>query len=452
MLHFFKYPYKGRTYHFIWDIESGSLLNVDAAAFLVAKKKYTNTLTQEEQKDFFKIPASQKNDIENEFNDLEIQQLINAPPPIIRDHKNFGELKAMCLLICQDCNMRCKYCFADDGKYHNSDRSIMSLETGKKAIDYLIEKSGNRRNLEVDFFGGEPLMNFNVVKGIVDYARVKEKEFNKTFYFTLTTNCLALTDDVINYLNKEMHNVVLSIDGRQTVHNNMRKTANYKDSHATVLKNAMKFASVRGEKSYYVRGTFTKNNLDFAEDVKFLALNGFKQISLEPVVTDIKDLEITKEDIPRIEKEYEKLAYEYLESRKQPETWYNFFHFYVDLNHGPCMHKRMTGCGAGCEYISVATNGDIYPCHQFTNIKESKIGNVYEGSFNIAVSKQFSKNVVVNKLDCTNCFAKYYCSGGCAANNQIYKGNINIPYDITCAMMKKRFELALFINAIESAY
>ena len=450
MVHAFNFCYHGRTYYFIWDVESGSLHNVDYVAFLYAKKKYAKLTDSKEIADFSVIPSDELIDLEDEFSYLEQQGALNTPCDVYAKRKRIGEIKALCLHICNDCNLRCKYCFADEGTYHTSERAYMSEEVGKKAIDFLIANSGKRNNLEVDFFGGEPLMNLSVVKSIVAYAREREKESGKTFYFTMTTNCVLLNDETIKWLNEEMHNVVLSIDGRECVHNAVRKAVNGKDCYSLIANNAIKFAKVRGNKSYYVRGTFTARNLDFSDDV--LALNdmGFDQISMEPVVTDIDDLKITKEHLPAILAEYEKLAEKYIYRRKT-DKWFNFFHFMIDLEGGPCLVKRLTGCGSGCEYLAVTPTGGIYPCHQFAENKDYYMGNVFDGKLDLSVSEKFAENIVTNKPDCKDCIAKYYCSGGCVANNLNFTGSMGKPYDISCEMMRKRFELSLAIDAIEGS-
>lgn len=450
MVHAFRFDYHGNKYHFLWDNESGSLHNVDRVAFLYAKKRYGQALIDEEEKEFSSIPQIELQELQQEFDELENAGAINTPCVTFAKKKRTGEIKALCLHICNDCNLRCQYCFADEGTYHTIERAYMSEEVGKKAIDFLIANSGKRENLEVDFFGGEPLMNLDVVKAIVEYARGREKQSGKTFHFTMTTNCVLLNDKTIEWLNKEMHNVVLSIDGRHCVHSAVRKAVNGKDCYDIIAANAVKFAKVRGDKSYYVRGTFTAKNLDFAQDA--LALNdmGFDQISLEPVVTDIEDLKITKEHLPTILKEYERLAVNYIDRRKG-DKWFNFFHFMIDLEGGPCLIKRLTGCGSGCEYLAVTPTGGIYPCHQFAENKDYYMGNVFDGKLDMSVSDKFADNVVTNKPDCQNCMAKYYCSGGCVANNLNYAGSMSRPYDISCEMMRKRLELSLAINAIEGA-
>ncbi len=449
MVHCFKYNHKGRDYHFLWDVESGSLHNIDKSAYLVAKNKY-GILDNMELQDFKALPADMIDEIQSEFAELESMGGLNTPAVAYTKDKQIGEIKALCLHICHDCNLRCKYCFADEGTYHSKCKEYMSFEVGSKAIDFLIEKSGKRQNLEVDFFGGEPLMNLDVVKQIVAYAREKGDKAGKTFNFTLTTNCLLLNDETIDWLNKEMYNVVLSIDGRQEVHDRLRLTPNGKGSQELVLKAAKKFAEKRGDKSYYVRGTFTAYNLDFVKDILYLRDEGFEQISIEPVVLhNDSPMAIKKEHLPQIMAEYEKLAKEYLESRANGK-WFNFFHFMLDLEGGPCIKKRLTGCGAGCEYLAITPYGDIYPCHQFAGEAEYKLGNVLNNDFSLEVSKKFAKNIVTNKSECDKCPAKYYCSGGCAANNIHFSGDLSKPYSASCEMMKKRFELSLAISAIES--
>lgn len=450
MVHAFKFCYGGRTYHFVWDIESGSLHNVDRAAFLYAKNRYGQAFDDSEIGEFDIMSDREKNELGREFDELEASKVLNTPCDTFAKKKRTGEIKALCLHICNDCNLRCKYCFADEGTYHTTERAYMSEEVGKKAIDFLIANSGRRNNLEVDFFGGEPLMNLGTVKKIVEYARSREKQSGKSFNFTMTTNCVLLNDETIDWLNKEMHNVVLSIDGRECVHNAVRKTVNGKDCYNIIAENAKKFAAVRGDKSYYVRGTFTARNLDFADDVIALNDMGFDQISIEPVVTDIEDLKITKEHLPKILAEYERLAGLYIDRRKG-EKWFNFFHFMIDLEGGPCVVKRLTGCGSGCEYLAVTPTGGIYPCHQFAENKDYYMGNVFDGKIDVAISERFAENIVTNKPDCTNCPAKYYCSGGCVANNLNFAGNMSKPYDISCEMMRKRLELSLAIDAIEGS-
>ena len=356
-------------------------------------------------------------------------------------------VKALCLHVAHDCNLGCKYCFAEEGEYHGR-RAIMSYEVGKKALDFLIENSGNRRNLEVDFFGGEPLMNWEVVKQLVAYGRSREKEAGKNFRFTLTTNGMLMTDEVIDFLNKEMANVVLSIDGRKEVNDRMRPTRNGKgSSYDIIMPKFKKFAKLRGDKSYYIRGTFTRYNLDFANDVLHFADEGFDEISVEPVVASPdEDYAIQKEDLPQILAEYDRLAKEYVKRRKEGRG-FTFFHFMIDLSQGPCVAKRLSGCGSGTEYLAVTPWGDLYPCHQFVGQEEFLLGNVDEGIVNTAVRDEFKACNVYAKEACKDCFARFYCSGGCAANAWNFSGSITGAYDIGCEMQKKRIECALMIQA-----
>ena len=320
-------------------------------------------------------------------------------------------VKALCLHIAHDCNLRCSYCFAGTGEYMGH-RSLMSLEVGKKAVDFLIENSGNRRNLEVDFFGGEPLMNFDVVKGIVEYAREKEKESNKNFRFTITTNGILLDEEKRAYINENMHNVVLSLDGRKEINDEVRKRIDGKGSYDRILPLIKKMVDERGEKDYYVRGTFTRKNLDFGADVLHLADLGFDQISVEPVVA-AKDsgLDIRNEDLKAVCDEYERLAKEYVDRRKNGQ-WFNFFHFMIDLEGGPCIAKRLRGCGSGTEYLAVTPEGELYPCHQFVGHKEFNLGNVFDGLNGNPIREIFSDTNVYTKPQCNSCWAKFYCSGG----------------------------------------
>lgn len=356
-------------------------------------------------------------------------------------------VKALCLHVAHDCNLGCRYCFAEEGEYHGR-RAIMSYEVGKKALDFLIENSGNRRNLEVDFFGGEPLMNWEVVKKLVAYGRSREKECNKNFRFTITTNGMLLNDEVTEFVNREMANVVLSIDGRREVNDRMRPTRNGKgSSYDIIMPKFKKFAKERGDKSYYIRGTFTRYNLDFAEDVLHFADEGFDQISVEPVVAPPEaDYSIREEDLPQILAEYDKLAKEFIR-RKKEGRGFNFFHFMIDLSQGPCVAKRLSGCGSGTEYLAVTPWGDLYPCHQFVGQEEFLLGSVDTGVTNAKVRDEFKLCNVYAKEKCRNCFARFYCSGGCAANSWNFHGSITDAYDIGCEMQKKRIECAIMIKA-----
>lgn len=370
----------------------------------------------------------------------EVIPLIERRDPVV---------KALCLHIAHDCNLKCKYCFAEEGEYHGK-RELMSLEVGKKAIDFLIKASGKRKNLEVDFFGGEPLMNFDVVKGIVEYARSIEKEKGKNFRFTITTNGILLNDDIMEYINENMHNVVLSIDGRKEVNDRMRPRAGGQGSYDNIVPKFQKLAESRNQTDYYVRGTFTRHNLDFGKDVLHLADLGFKQISVEPVVADpSEDYAIQEEDLPVIFEEYERLAKDIIKRRKEGK-WFNFFHFMIDLTGGPCVTKRLVGCGSGTEYLAVTPTGDLYPCHQFVGQEQFKMGTVDTGVVNTDIRKDFEQCNVYNKPVCQDCWAKFYCSGGCVANSYNSHGDLITPYEIGCEMQKKRIECAIMIKAVEN--
>ena len=427
-----------RNHHYIFDTGSSSLHECDENAALLLREKLGEAV------DTSHISKEDRRAAEEDFAELQKNGLLFAPEVQARPVKS-DEVKALCLHICHDCNLRCRYCFADEGAYH-SRREFMSLETAKKAIDFLIANSGNRKILETDFFGGEPLMNFEVVKQTVYYAKEEAAKRGKKFLFTLTTNGLLLKDDVAKFLNEEMENVVLSLDGRKEVHDAVRKTANGKGSFDYVIQNLKDFVSIRGDKSYYVRGTFTAKNLDFAKDVLFIADSGFDSISMEPVVTELKDLAITAKDLPAIKEQYDVLCDAYL-TRYAEGKGFNFFHFNVDLEGGPCLAKRVSACGAGNEYFSVTPNGDIYPCHQFAGDTDFLMGNVYEGKLDGAIRAKFKNSCLFTRKKCDSCFAKFICSGGCSANNYHFNGDIDEPYEITCEMMRKRTEDAMHILA-----
>ena len=355
-------------------------------------------------------------------------------------------VKALCLHIAHDCNLACQYCFAEEGEYHGR-RALMSFEVGKKALDFLIANSGSRRNLEVDFFGGEPLMNWEVVKQLVVYGRSQEKLHDKNFRFTLTTNGVLLNDEIMDFCNKEMSNVVLSLDGRKDVNDKMRPFRNKKGSYDLIVPKFQKFARQRADRDYYVRGTFTRNNLDFSEDVLHFADLGFGKMSIEPVVASPDEpYAIQEEDLPGIMEEYDKLAVEYIKRQKEGRG-FTFFHFMLDLSQGPCVAKRLSGCGSGTEYLAVTPWGDLYPCHQFVGEEEFLLGNVDVGVVNTKIRDEFKLCNVYAKDKCRDCFARFYCSGGCAANSYNFHGSITDAYDIGCEMQKKRIECAIMIKA-----
>lgn len=355
-------------------------------------------------------------------------------------------IKALCLHIAHDCNLRCAYCFAGDGEYHGR-RALMSYEVGKKALDLLIASSGNRVNLEVDFFGGEPTLNFDVVKRLVEYGRSREKECNKKFRFTLTTNGLLLDEDILDFANREMGNLVLSIDGRKEVNDRCRPTAGGRGSYDVIMPKFKKAAQSRGQTNYYVRGTYTHYNTDFSKDVLHLHDEGFEQISVEPVVSDPKEpYAIKEEDIPVLLEQYDILAKEIIDRRKKGR-FINFFHFMIDLEGGPCVAKRLSGCGAGTEYLAVTPWGDLYPCHQFVGNEDFCLGNVDEGIRNTQLASKFAACNVYTKKECRDCFAKFYCSGGCMANSYHATGDINGNYETGCILQRKRIECAIMIKA-----
>ncbi len=358
-------------------------------------------------------------------------------------------VKALCLHVAHTCNLNCAYCFASQGRFHG-DRALMSFEVGKQALDYLIAHSGTRRNLEVDFFGGEPLMNFDVVKGLVAYARSVEKEKGKNFRFTLTTNGMLIDDEVIDFANREMSNVVLSLDGRKTVHDRFRVDYAGRGSYETIVPKFQKLVEARGNRGYYMRGTFTHFNPDFTNDVFHMADLGFTELSMEPVVCAPDDPSaLTKEDIEIVKQEYEKLAVDMLRRKKEGHP-ITFYHYMLDLEGGPCIYKRISGCGSGTEYMAVTPWGDLYPCHQFVGDEKYKLGNVWDGVINTALREEFRACNAYARPDCADCWAKLYCSGGCAANAYHATGSIRGVYEPGCELFRKRIECAIMMKAAEA--
>lgn len=357
-------------------------------------------------------------------------------------------IKALCLNVIHDCNLRCKYCFADEGEYKGC-RKPMSAEVGKRAIDYVLENSGNIKNIEVDLFGGEPLMVFDTIKEIVDYAKEKDKLYNKNIRFTMTTNATLLNDEIIDYIDKNMGNIILSIDGRKEVNDNVRIRVDGSGCYDRILPNIKKMVDRRDpSKQYYARGTFTRENTDFFEDVMALANEGFSEISIEPVVLpDSHNLSIRSEDLPKIYEQYDMLYKEMLRRAENNDNPFKFYHFNIDLNGGPCVYKRIAGCGAGHEYVAITPDGDIYPCHQFVGNEKFLLGNINSGIKNKNLSKDFKNAHIYNKPKCKECWARFYCSGGCQANNFNFNGDIHVPYEIGCEMQKKRIECAIALKA-----
>ncbi len=471
------HQFKNNGYNIVLDVNSGMVHVVDDLAYDIIEmyednshesiistmvEKYTRpeykALIQTEsvaEEDFAKYCKALVNQICEVIKDIE--DLKNEGALFTKDiyeeyikdfKKRSTVVKALCLHIAHDCNLACRYCFAEEGEYKGH-RELMSYEVGKQALDFLIASSGGRKNLEVDFFGGEPLMNFDVVKELVKYGREQELIHNKKFRFTLTSNGILLDDDVMEFANREMSNVVLSIDGRKEVNDRMRPSRNGKGSYDIILPKFMKFAKSRNQTNYYVRGTFTHNNLDFSEDVKHLAELGFKQISVEPVVALPEEPYAIKEgDLQKLYEEYDKLAAYMLEEKKAGRE-FNFFHFMIDLTGGPCVAKRLSGCGSGTEYLAVTPWGDLYPCHQFVGIDQFLLGNVYEGIKKTELCAAFKQCNVYAKEKCSSCFAKFYCSGGCAANSYKFHEDIFDTYDIGCALQKKRVECAIMLKAAE---
>ena len=363
--------------------------------------------------------------------------------------RSAGVVKALCLHVAHTCNLNCSYCFASQGKYHG-DRALMSFEVGKQALDFLVANSGKRHNLEVDFFGGEPLMNFDVVKQLVAYARSVEKEAGKNFRFTLTTNGMLIDDDVIDFANREMSNVVLSLDGRKEVHDRFRVDYAGKGSWERIVPKFQKLVQARGGKNYYMRGTFTHANPDFLKDIRQMLELGFTELSMEPVVCAADDPSaLTQEDLPIVLEQYEQLAQLMLQRRKEGRP-FTFYHYMIDLKGGPCIYKRISGCGSGTEYMAVTPWGDLYPCHQFVGEEKFKLGNVWDGVTNQACQSEFAACNVYAHPECTDCWAKLYCSGGCAANAYHATGSVTGIYRYGCELFRKRMECAIMVEAAKA--
>ena len=447
------HQYKNNGYDIVLDVNSGAIHVVDDVTYDVIAM-YEGSTKAEIMEAL--VPRYGEEQVEEALEEVETlvanEELFtkdNYENYIMDFKKRPTVVKALCLHIAHDCNLACRYCFAEEGEYHGR-RALMSFEVGKKALDFLIANSGKRRNLEVDFFGGEPLMNWQVVKDLVAYGREQEKIHDKNFRFTLTTNGVLLNDEVMEFCNREMGNVVLSIDGRKEVHDMMRPFRKGAGSYDLIVPKFQQFAESRNQDKYYARGTFTHYNPDFSQDVLHLADLGFKQISVEPVVAEPTEAyAIKEEDLPRLFEEYDKLAVEMIKRKKEGKD-FNFFHFMIDLEGGPCVAKRLSGCGSGTEYLAVTPWGDFYPCHQFVGKEEFLLGNVDEGITNTEIRDEFKCCNVYAKEKCRNCFAKFYCSGGCAANAYNFTGNICGAYDIGCELQKKRIECAIMIKAAES--
>lgn len=457
------HQYQNNGYSIVLDVNSGCVHVVDQMCYdLIACLDRSNP---EQTKDTLALDSTWnmvKEELGQMYDETELREALSDIAELTANGQLFTKdiyedyieevkkrktvVKALCLHIAHDCNLACKYCFAEEGEYHGR-RALMSFEVGKKALDFLIANSGQRRNLEVDFFGGEPLMNWQVVKDLVAYGRTQEKKYDKHFRFTLTTNGVLLNDEVQEFANKEMDNVVLSLDGRKEINDYMRPFRNGKGSYGLIVPKFQKLADSRNQERYYVRGTFTRNNLDFSEDVKHFAQLGFKQMSIEPVVgEESESYAIKEEDLPKIFEEYDKLA-KYMIEREREGKGFNFFHFMIDLEGGPCVAKRLSGCGSGTEYLAVTPWGDLYPCHQFVGQEEFLMGNVDEGVVKPEIAEDFRGCSVYSKEKCKKCFARFYCSGGCMANAYKFHGSIHEAYDIACEMERKRVECAIMIKA-----
>lgn len=451
--------YKLNGYNIVLDICSGSVHVVDEVAYDIIEN-YENLSHSEIKKMILEKYAGRpdvtEKDIDDCFSDIEeLKQMGKLftpdtfkPLATKFKEKSAGVVKALCLHIAHTCNLNCSYCFASQGKYHG-ERAIMSYEVGKAALDFLVKNSGTRRNLEVDFFGGEPLMNFDVVKKLVKYARSIEKDAGKNFRFTLTTNGVLIDDDVIDFANKEMSNVVLSLDGRKEVHDRYRVDYAGNGSWERIVPKFQKLVKARNGKNYYMRGTFTHANPDFVKDIETMLDLGFTELSMEPVVGPESDpSSLTKEDLPIVLEQYEKLANLMLERKKQGKP-FTFYHYMIDLKGGPCIYKRISGCGSGTEYMAVTPWGDLYPCHQFVGEEKYKLGDIYNGITNKKAQDEFASCNVYTRPECNDCWARLYCSGGCAANAYHATGSVSGVYDYGCKLFRKRMECAIMVKVAE---
>jgi len=449
--------YKLGGINIVIDVYSGSVHVVDEVAYDVIEQYETKDkeqLLQDLTAKYADRSDVSKEDLIDCFADVEE---LKKQGKLFKDdsfgtmagtlkQRSAGIVKALCLHVAHVCNLNCSYCFASQGKYHG-DRALMSFEVGKRALDFLIENSGSRTNLEVDFFGGEPLMNFDVVKQLVAYARSIEKEKKKNFRFTLTTNGVLIDDDVIDFANREMSNVVLSLDGRKEVHDRYRVDYAGKGSWEKIVPKFQKLVTARGGKNYYMRGTFTHANPDFVKDIEEMLALGFNELSMEPVVCAPDDPSaLTNEDLPVVKEQYEKLA-ELMQQRREQGKPFTFYHYMIDLKGGPCIYKRISGCGSGTEYMAVTPWGDLYPCHQFVGEEKFRLGDVWKGVTNTKIQQEFADCNVYARPECKDCWAKLYCSGGCAANAYHATGSVRGIYQYGCELFKKRMECAIMLEA-----
>lgn len=449
LIHKFK---QGENY-FVLDVNTGAVHVVDELVYDLVDDnglRDKNLVINELKNKYDEAEASEAYD--------EIKELVDEGMLYTKDmyediaHSSMDDrdyIKAVCLNIIHGCNLRCKYCFADEGEYHGH-KGVMDIETAKKAIDYVIKRSGPRKNIEIDLFGGEPTLIMDTIKEIIKYARENEKKWNKNIRFTMTTNATLLNEEMMDYMDKEMGNIILSLDGRKEVNDNVRIKVDGSGSYDDILPNIKKMVEKRNkDKMFYVRGTFTRANTDFYEDVMAMANEGFREISIEPVVLpDEHPLSLREEDLPTIFDNYDKL-YDEMVRRKKEGDEFRFYHFNIDLNGGPCVYKRISGCGAGFEYVAITPQGEVYPCHQFVGKEEYKLGTIYDDTYNTELAKKFKKAHIYNKPKCRECWARFYCSGGCQANNLNFNNDITIPYEIGCKMQKKRIECAIALKAAE---
>ena len=449
LIHKFK---QGENY-FVLDVNTGAVHVVDELVYDLVDDnglRDKNLVINELKNKYDEAEVSEAYD--------EIKELVDEGMLYTKDmyediaHSSMDDrdyIKAVCLNIIHGCNLRCKYCFADEGEYHGH-KGVMDIETAKKAIDYVIKRSGPRKNIEIDLFGGEPTLIMDTIKEIIKYARENEKKWNKNIRFTMTTNATLLNEEMMDYMDKEMGNIILSLDGRKEVNDNVRIKVDGSGSYDDILPNIKKMVEKRNKnKMFYVRGTFTRANTDFYEDVMAMANEGFREISIEPVVLpDEHPLSLREEDLPTIFDNYDKL-YDEMVRRKKEGDEFRFYHFNIDLNGGPCVYKRISGCGAGFEYVAITPQGEVYPCHQFVGKEEYKLGTIYDDTYNTELAKKFKKAHIYNKPKCRECWARFYCSGGCQANNLNFNNDITIPYEIGCKMQKKRIECAIALKAAE---
>ena len=447
--------YQKKGLNFVLDVNSGAVHLLDDISYAVSGLIDENMTEKCPESVVEALPQYAADDVREAYGELyelkKAGQLFAEDDYIdVSRYIPVGApVKALCLHVAHDCNLRCKYCFASTGDFGQG-RKIMPPEVAKKAIDFVIARSGKRRNIEVDFFGGEPLMAMDTVKKTVEYARSIEEEHNKCFRFTITTNGVLLNDEIMEFCNKEMSNVVLSLDGRKEVNDKMRPFRNGTGSYDLIVPKFQKLAESRNQERYYVRGTYTHFNTDFSKDVLHLADLGFKQISVEPVVAQPTDeYALQEEDLPVLFEEYDKLAAEMVRRNREGNS-FNFFHFMIDLEGGPCVYKRLSGCGSGTEYLAVTPWGDLYPCHQFVGNEDFLMGNVWDGVKNTNLQDEFKCCNVYAKEKCRKCFARFYCSGGCAANSYNFHGTITDAYDLGCELQKKRIECAIMIKAAEA--